>query len=175
MVRRQILDVELHGTESEGLALQRRLPGVCADVLWPALESAFAQRDPGDAHLVIERMAIDLSGIALDRLEAALADAVRREVADYLRRNPAVPFGAAGAPKRGDVQRRTVAETVNEALVVFLRTGRLPWSFRVPAGGGSNSSWSTRGAQRTLIGARHRPCGRVCRRSSPSPLHERAW
>ena len=45
-----------------------------------------------------------------------------------------VPFGAAGAPKSGDVQRRTVAETVDEALVVFLRTGRLPWSFRVPPG-----------------------------------------
>ena len=32
-IRRQILDVEVHGTEAEGLALQRRLPGVCADVL----------------------------------------------------------------------------------------------------------------------------------------------
>ena len=133
-VRRQILDVEVHGTESEGLALQRRLPGVCADVLWPALESAFAPGDPGDAHLVVERLAIDVSGISLDRLDAELADAVQREVADYLRRNPAVPFDAAGAPKSGDVQRRTVAETVDEALVVFLRTGRLPWSFRVPPG-----------------------------------------
>jgi hypothetical protein len=134
MVRRQILDVELHGTESEGLALQRRLPGVCADVLWPALESAFAPADPGDAHLVVERLAIDVSGISLDHLDAELADAVQREVADYLRRNPAVPFGAAGTPKRGDVQRRTVAETVDKALMVFLRTGRLPWSFRVPPG-----------------------------------------
>src|SRR5687768_11377093 len=133
-VRRQILDVELHGTESEGLALQRRLPRVCADVLWPALESAFAPGDPGDAHLVVERLAIDVSDIALDHLDAALADAVQREVADYLRRNPAEQFDAAGAPKSGQVQRRTVAETVDEALVVFLRTGRLPWSFRVPPG-----------------------------------------
>lgn len=133
-VRRQIIDVEVHGTEAEGLALQRRLPRVCADVLWPALESAFAPSDPGDAHLVVERLAIDVSGISLDDLDAELAAAVQREVADYLRRHPAVPFGAAGAPKTGDVQRRTVAETVDEALVVFLRTGRLPWSFRVPPG-----------------------------------------
>lgn len=133
-VRRQILDVEVRGTEAEGLALQRRLPRVCADVLWPALESAFAPGDPGDAHLVIERLAIDVSGISLDHLDAELAAAVQREVADYLRRHPAVPFGAAGAPKSGDVQRRTVADTVDEALVVFLRTGRLPWSFRVPPG-----------------------------------------
>src|SRR5262245_11577570 len=102
-VRRQILDVEVHGTESHGLALQRRLRGVCADLLSPALESAFRPVDPGDAHLVVERLAIDVSGISLDRLDAELADAVRREVADYLRRNPAVPFGVAGAgaPKSG--------------------------------------------------------------------------
>jgi hypothetical protein len=133
-VRRQSLDVEVHGTESEGLALQRRLPDVCAEVLWPALESAFERVDPGDAHLVVERLTIDVSGISLDHFDAELADAVQREVADYLRRNPAVPFGSAEAPQNGDVQRRTVAETVDEALVVFLRTGRLPWSFRVPPG-----------------------------------------
>jgi Contractile injection system tape measure protein len=133
-VRRQVLDVELHGTESEGLALQRRLPGVCAHVLWPALESAFAPGDPGDAHLIVERLAIDVSGISLDHLDEQLADAVQREVADYLRLNPAVPFRVAELGKSGDVQRRTVAETVDEALVVFLRTGRLPWSFRMPPG-----------------------------------------
>jgi hypothetical protein len=133
-IRRQVLDVELHGTESEGLALRRRLPGVCADVLWPALESAFALADPGDDHLVVERLAIDVSGISRDDLDVELADAVQREVADYLRRNPSVPFDAAGVSKRGNVQRRTVAETVDEALVVFLRTGRLPWAFRVPPG-----------------------------------------
>src|SRR4051794_18005193 len=133
-VRRQILDVELHGTESEGLALQRRLPGVCADVLWPALEAAFAPGDPGDAHLVVERLAIDVSDVSLSDLDAELADAVQREVGDYLRRHPAVPFGAPEAPGSEDVLRRTVAESMDEALVVFLRTGRLPWSFRVPAG-----------------------------------------
>src|SRR4029077_13496573 len=62
------------------------------------------------------------------------ADAVRREVAAYLRRTPAVPAGGAGAAMVGDVQLKTAVETVGEALVMFLRTGRLPWSFPVPPG-----------------------------------------
>src|SRR5687768_6900222 len=75
-IRREILDVEVHGTEADGVAVQRRLSDVCADVLEPALEAAFARVDPGDAHLMIERLAIDLADISLDRLDAELTDAV---------------------------------------------------------------------------------------------------
>ena len=151
-VRRQILDVEVHGTESEGLALQRRLPAVCADVLWPALESAFAPGDPGDGHLAVERLAIDLSGVSLDDLDSELADAVQREVSDFLRRNPAVPAGAAGAAASDGVQLRTATEAVDEALVTFLSTGRLPWSFLVPPGSRLeqlvSDAWGTANADR---------------------------
>jgi hypothetical protein len=132
-IRNQILDIELHGAESDGFALQRRLPGVCADVLSPALESALAEVDPGDAHLYLERLVIELVDVPLDRLEAELADALRREVANYFRRNPPVRY-AGEDPTQGAVQHRTAAETVEGALLVFLRTGRLPWSFRVPQG-----------------------------------------
>ena len=132
-IRREILEVEVHGTEADGVALQRRLSDVCADVLAPALEAAFARVNPGEAHLLIERLAIDLADISLDRLDAEMTDAVHREIADYFRRNP-VPIGPGPASEAGDVKRRTPAETVDEALLVFLRTGRLPWSFRVPPG-----------------------------------------
>ena len=80
-IRREIVDVEVHGTESDGAALQRRLPGVCADVLAPALDAAFARVDPGDVVLVIERLAIDLPGIVLDRLDRQ----GRRRLADQYR------------------------------------------------------------------------------------------
>ena len=133
MIRREIVDVEFDGTETDAVALQRRLPEVCSDVLAPALESAFAPVDPGDAHLVIERLAIDVSGVSVDRLDAELADAVRREVAEYFRRHP-VPIGATEGTVDNEVHSLTAAETVDEALVTFLRTGRLPWSFRVPSG-----------------------------------------
>lgn len=132
-IRSQILDVEVHGAESDGFALQRRLPGVCADVLAPVLESALAEVDPGDAHLYVERLAVDLQDVPLDRLETELADALRWEVVDYFRRNPPVRSTVEDSAQ-GAVRHRTEAETVEDALLVFLRTGRLPWSFRVPPG-----------------------------------------
>jgi hypothetical protein len=38
IIRRHVLNVELFGTESDGFALQRRLPSLCQDWLMPALE-----------------------------------------------------------------------------------------------------------------------------------------
>lgn len=138
-IRRQVLDVEVAGTQADGLALQRRLPGWCADVLSPALETELARFDPGDAHLFVERLEVDVPQIGLDRLEAELADAVRAAVADFFRKNPpgrpAGP-GASGAEaaSRVGVQLRAKEAVVADALVAFLRTGRLPWSFLLPAG-----------------------------------------
>ncbi len=129
---RQVLDVELRGTESDGMALQRRLPDVCTDVLAPVLESALGGADPGDAHIYVERLAIELDEVSLEGLERHLADAVRRELTDWLRRN--VSGRGAGATADGNVRRRPVAEAVDDVLAVFLRTGRLPWTFRVPTG-----------------------------------------
>lgn len=133
-IRRQVLDVEVFGTESDGMALQRRLPEVCARVLSPALESAFAPIDPGDAHLYVERLTIEVSGITVDQLETELAEAVRRAAAEFVRRNPLSPSGVADAPAIGDVRLRTAAQTVDDSLIGFLRTGRLPWSFTMPSG-----------------------------------------
>src|SRR4029077_6447172 len=45
--------------------------------------------------------------------------------------NPGVP-GEPGTP--GDVHHRTFGQTVDQALYTFLRTGRLPWSFRLTPG-----------------------------------------
>lgn len=142
-IRRQVLSVGLRGTEAEGLALQRRLPAVCAEVVAPALASGLERFDPGDDLLVIERLEIDLPGVRLDRLTDGLADALRRAVQDALRRP--VEDGSLGLPTSAGttagadagsnpIERRSVARTADDALVAFLATGRLPWSFRLPAG-----------------------------------------
>jgi Contractile injection system tape measure protein len=149
-IRRQVLDVDLPGTEADGLALQRRLPGMCADVLWPAIEAVLGAIDQGDSYVYLDRLAIDLTLHSIDGFESELADAVQRELQDHFRRHPlrrAAPSGAAGDPGEppspgapgepgtpGDVQHRTFGQTVNQALYTFLRTGRLPWSFRLTPG-----------------------------------------
>ncbi len=146
-IRRQVLDVNLPGTEADGLALQRRLPGMCADVLCPAIEAVLGAIDPGDSYIYLDRLLIDLTLRSIDGLESELADAVQRELRDHFRRHPlrrAAPSGAAGDPgdpgeppspgDPGDVHHRTFGQTVDQALYTFLRTGRLPWSFRLTPG-----------------------------------------
>jgi hypothetical protein len=110
------------------------LPAVCADVLSPALEAELARVDPADAHLYVERLEISLSGIDLDRLEAELVQAVRKEIADYFRRHPPAPPRTDRTQSARGVELRTMAWTINDALVMFLRSGRLPWSFLAPPG-----------------------------------------
>ena len=126
-IRRQVLHVDLHGTEADGLTIQRRLPRVCAEVLAPAIEAALGPMDPSEGHVYLDRIAVDVTLTCLDRLEAELAEAVRRALRDHVR---AAPFDA--PEEAGDGRFRTAAGTVDEALSTFLRTGRLPWPFRLP-------------------------------------------
>lgn len=130
-----MLDVEVHGAEAEGLALQRQLPAMCADAVSPALEAALAPLDAAGAHLVIDVLEVDVGEIPLDRLEAALAEQLRRELSEYVRRHVIDDAPAdEGAPAQASVRRRSDAERIDEALLEFLRTGRLPWWVRLPPG-----------------------------------------
>lgn len=133
-IRRQVLDVELHGSEAEGLALQRRLPAVCTEVVSPTIESALVAFDPGDSYLSLDRLAIDLSLASVDGFEAELAAAVRREIAEHFRRHPLPSTPSEPAEAGVWPQERTPAQALDDALATFLRTGRLPWAFRLPPG-----------------------------------------
>ena len=137
-IRRQVLDVEVEGTEVDGLALQRRLPAWCADVLRPALHAELARVDPGDGCLYVEHLEVEVSISGLDRLEDRLVEAVCAGLADFFRRHPTHHPPASGppwsGPGAGALEVRSLGTTVDDALVEFLRTGRLPWAVRLPPG-----------------------------------------
>lgn len=137
-IRRQVLEVDLRSSEADGHDLQRRLSAVCADVLSPAIEAALVAIDPGNTYLYLDRLAIDLTFTTLDGFDAELAEAVQRELKDHFRRHPVHSVGedgTAGDPAdRGAVEQRTTEQMMDDALVTFLRTGRLPWAFRLPPG-----------------------------------------
>ena len=101
-IRRQVVEVDLHGTESDGHALQRRLPRVCAEVVTPAIESALGASRPGRCLSVLDRLTIDLTLGSLDRLEADLAAAVASRAGGA---PPADPDGS-GAGRGPDGRRR---------------------------------------------------------------------
>lgn len=140
-VRRQVVDAEVHGTEADGLAVQRRLSGSVDGVVARALQEALDGLVSDEEHLVVDRLEIEADHVSLAGLDAALTDAVRRGATAFFRRHlppparpghPAARTGSTADTAR--IVRRTPTATVAEAFAVFLATGRLPWSFRLPAG-----------------------------------------
>jgi hypothetical protein len=153
MIRRGVLEVELAGTEAEGVRVQRRLAELCRDGLARALERGLDGAAPPEEDLwVIDRMAVDLGSVPLERLEHDFADALIQAVGRQIRERaaglggslqrpgrtaagvPATTGEAASASPSPADRRRTPAEAAFEAFAYFLRTGALPWWYRLPEG-----------------------------------------
>lgn len=140
IIRQQYLHVELNGTESDGLALQRSLPGLCLHGLMPAIERVLERCTPPDEHhLYVERLEIDAGTLTLDRLEHDLAESVAQAVEKSLREQMEQILSRKSSATRisenlGNVQHKTRQQSINEAFIHFLKTGNLPWWFRLPAG-----------------------------------------
>ena len=122
LIRQQFLHVELFGTESDGLALQRQLPELCQLALLPALEAVLDRAVPARGHLRIERLAVDAGVVNLATLERDLVAAVTRAVEEQLH----AQLGAATRPESGqpaEVRRRPVARHDDQGLAEALRRG----------------------------------------------------
>ncbi|MCI5150343.1 MAG: hypothetical protein D3916_13315, partial [Candidatus Electrothrix sp. MAN1_4] len=134
-IRQQYLHVELNGSESDGMALHRRLPDLCRDWLLQALEQALDRCAPKDEHLCIERLEIDVGAFTSEYLEKEMPEKVTQELEKALRE--LIP-SAKSSPvnvdvgRNGGAIRKTTSRTVLEAFIFFLETGQLPWSFRLP-------------------------------------------
>jgi hypothetical protein len=133
IIRRQYLHVELKGTESEGLALQRQLTGYCQQNLAPAFERVLDRCAPPDGHRYIERLEIDAGAITLENLEHDLADIAARAFEEVLRKqmfqeNP----GPEGIVE--ETHHKTERHFTSEAFIYFLKSGSLPWLFQMLAG-----------------------------------------
>lgn len=140
IIQRQYLHVEVGGTESEGLALQRPLSDLCLRGLLPAIERVLDRHTPlnGD-HLYVERLEIDVGILPLDRLEHDLAESVAQAVEKSLREQmeqilPRKSSATRTSENLGNVQHKTQQQSINEVFIYFLKTGNLPWWFRLPAG-----------------------------------------
>ncbi len=126
-VRRQVVEADVLGRGVDALALHRRLAALCREQVPAALEAALGPIDPGDVHLSVDRLELEVRVTSIDGLETELAEGVQRGVEEFLRRHAVL------AADDG-VARRSAGEAVDEALVEFLRTGRLPWWFSLAAG-----------------------------------------
>ena len=169
LIRQHYLHVALSGTESAGLALQARLPGICEQALLPAIEQVLERCAPPEGWLCIERLEIDAGTLKLEHLERELAESVvlllEKALGDQIpplpelqepratgpaqkgsrrpRPSPTSPTNSPAVSARAGstaalappkVRYKTERETIDEALLHFLSTGSLPWSYRPPQG-----------------------------------------
>ncbi|GJQ22223.1 MAG: hypothetical protein HBSAPP01_00130 [Candidatus Brocadia sapporoensis] len=132
-IKKQYLHVELNGTESDGLALQRSLPDLVQHRLMPAIEQVLECFTPQKGHLLIERLEIDAGILTLEQLEHKLTESVAQEL-EKLLRGYTPPEGLPAMAISGNIRQKTGQQSINEAMIYFLKNGSLPWSFRLPDG-----------------------------------------
>ena len=139
VIRQQHLHVDLNGTESDALALQRRLPGICRDWLIPAVEQALEQFAPPDGHLYIDRLEVDAGMMEIDHLEYVLAEKIRQPLEKTLREYVRIadlptPIRSDSLVNQKGTTYKTEQQATHDAFIYFLIFGSLPWTFRLSLG-----------------------------------------
>lgn len=134
IIRQQYVHLALNGTEAEGIVLQRRLPALCHQWLIPAIAQTLDRCAPPEGHLTIDRLELEVGTVTLDNLEEELPALVALALENAIRAQ-SLPETVSAAGREADpVQHKTAQQSLHEALIYFLETGSLPWSFRLPEG-----------------------------------------
>lgn len=126
VIRKQSLQVEFDGDETEARELQRRLVRFCHECLIPVIEAALNQQAVPDEHVFLEELTINAGSVPIERLEMDLAEAIKGEMSRALREQVLAP--------RGGARRRNMFQARTEAFLHFLEHGTLPWWFELPTG-----------------------------------------
>lgn len=138
IIQRQILQIDLHGTEADGIVLQRRLSSVCQDDIARALQRTLDRYAPTDGHLTIDRLELDLGSVNMDAVEAEITDALTKALDDALRRQAFDVIVDTGRADRDDAEAglgfHGRKERLFDAFLHVLETGRLPWSMSLEDG-----------------------------------------
>jgi len=151
IIRRQVIDAQFDGTESDGFELQNRLLRLSQDGLAPALENLLDRLTAPGEHWTIDLLEIDAGSVPfdnLDRLIGQVTDAVERKLRELpsrtispsggtptkgrARTRPAPEFS--GSRRSESIEVRSDAQSIGQAFLYFLETGVLPWWFQLPAG-----------------------------------------
>jgi hypothetical protein len=133
-IKQQYIEVEFSGTEAEGLEIQRMLPDLYYHELLPAIEKAFDQSFPADLVLKIDRIEVNAGTLNLDKIGNHLTDAVVDELIKVINTGVNGDDASLLTNAWGNRKPMGFAENLADVLIYFLRTGSLPWSFRLQEG-----------------------------------------
>jgi hypothetical protein len=134
VIRQQHLQIEVNGSESDALALQSRLSGWCQDRLFPALERTLDRCVPSAEYWSLDRLEIDAGTVALERLEQDLSALVEQALEKALRAPPLAENYTVPISASCGVIQKSAIQHIEEAWIYFLKTGTLPWGFRLQEG-----------------------------------------
>lgn len=126
-IQSQTFEVEVSGSESDAMALQRQL-GALSAALMPVIEQALDRYAPEHGILRIDRLEVDAGQVALARLEGELPALLRRGLEEALSaRIGSAPDGEEAVRHVG------ITQAMDEALSYFLRYATLPPSVHLGA------------------------------------------
>ncbi len=134
VIRCYALDAETTGSESDGVELQRLLTCLTHDKIVQILDGVLERCSSPNDYLYLDRLSIDVGSVELAQLEYELPKRIAANLERALADVKASHTDDSRALIAGGNYRQSRQQTINEALLFFLRTGRLPWSFRLPDG-----------------------------------------
>ncbi len=134
VIRCYALDAETIGPESVGVELQRLLTRLTHDQIVRTIDGVLERCSSPNDYLYIERLSIDVGSVDLAQLESELPKRIAANLERALADVSASNVDDSRALIAGENYRQSRQQIVNEALLFFLRAGRLPWSFRLPPG-----------------------------------------
>ena len=111
-------------TQAKAFELRTHLRHEVEPTLLPMIEKVFDEFSPGEEVLHIPKLEIRVKVPDLDELPAVLPELVRKEIRDRLSQHP-----PNDAKDESSFSRIEGARSRVEALVHYLRTGALPWSY----------------------------------------------
>ncbi|USX24236.1 contractile injection system tape measure protein [Oxalobacteraceae bacterium OTU3CINTB1] len=125
-IQSQTFQVEVSGSEADGMALQRQLAALSSSLM-PVIEQALDRYAPEHGVLRIDRLEVDAGRVALERLDGELPALLRRGLEE------ALSARIASAPDGEDPVRHVgMTQAMDEALSYFLRYATLPASVHLP-------------------------------------------
>lgn len=137
LIQRQVCHIEFKGSEQEALELQTRIADLCKHHLQPALEKVFDRVGSNAEYrdYVFPYLEIEVGNLALDQVDSSFVERVVLAVESNLKEQIGQPKTGSTAltasPSGQDSQLKHQPWSV---LHYFLKTGNLPWNFRLSQG-----------------------------------------
>ncbi|HSF89190.1 MAG TPA: contractile injection system tape measure protein, partial [Saprospiraceae bacterium] len=123
---------------TEGMALQQKMSSLCSAEIIPVIEKLLSPYTPLKGHVYIDRLEIDLGTFQSDALEYKLAEVFKEKLAALLSetslQSAVHPGGIEINTSENQFRFTDEVSSFVTALIYFLRSGVLPWTFQLPEG-----------------------------------------